>query len=200
MAMTMWPRVVWSARQLITSVGLPGWLALASVSLCAVGLWGVIEPMRSEARKLDEESAVLERRWAEASREGVRAPDTPRQQLVAFKQRFPDDKGIAPALRVLHDAAQRQRLAMDQAEFKFVSEATEPLARYSIILPIRADYRSLRRFTRDVLRDLPAMALEEVNLSRGDPQARTLEARLRFVLFVSKPTTASPAPAAAQSN
>lgn len=198
--MSPWPRVRWHVRQRVDSVGLPGWVALALVLLCAGGLWSVVEPMRGEARRLDEESAALERRWAASAREDAGAATSPQQQLAAFRQRFPDDRGIASALRLLQAAARRQHVALDQAEFKLASETTEPLARYSIMFPIKADYRALRRFTRDALRELPALALEDVNLSRSDPKSPTLDAQLRFVLFVTPPSTALPASPAAPSN
>lgn len=200
MAMTPLNRLRWHARQLLGSLGLPGWVAIALVSLCAIGSWMLVGPMRDESRQLDAESAALERRWAANSRTDASAPATPQQQLLAFRQRFPDEKGIGPALRLLQAAARRQHVALDQAEFKFASEPTEPLARYSIILPIKSDYRALRRFTRDALRELPALSLEEVNLRRSDPSSPTLDAQLRFVLFVTKPSTASLLPAAATSN
>lgn len=200
MAMITLTRARWNGRQLLRSCGLPGWVALTLVLLCAIGTWSLVEPMRAEVRQLDDESAALERRWAARASAGASAPATPQQQLAAFERRFPNEKGIAPALRLLQAAARRQHVALDQGEFKFASEPTEPLARYSILLPIKADYRALRGFTRDALRELPGLALEEVNLRRSDPKSPLLEAQLRFVLFVTKPSTLSVASAAAQSN
>lgn len=193
-------RLRWHGREMLRSIGLAGWVAMALLLLCAIGHLSFVEPMGAEARRLDEESAVLEKRWAAHSRADDRAPPTAQQQLAAFTQRFADEKGMAPALRRLQGAARRQQVAIDQAEFKFATEPTELLARYSIILPLKAGYPELRRFTRDALRDLPALALEDVNLRRSDPKSPMLEAQLRFVLFVSAPSTAVPAPASAQSN
>jgi hypothetical protein len=34
--------------------------------------------------------------------------------------------------------------------------------------------------------ELPGLAIEEVSLRRGDPKSPTLDARLRFVLFLSR--------------
>ena len=200
MAMNGLNRLRWHGREMLRSVGLAGWVAIGLLQLCAIGRWSFVEPMSAEASRLDGESTALEKRWAAKSRADDSTPATAQQQLAAFRQRFPDEKGMAPALRRLQGAARRQQVAIDQAEFKFASEPTEPLARYSIILPLKAGYPELRRFTRDALRDLPALALEDVNLRRGDPKSPVLEAQLRFVLFVSKPSTAWPALAAAPSN
>lgn len=175
----------WQLRHGLRGVGPPGWVAAALVLAGVLG-WGLgIEPMRDEARRLDADSAVLARRLA-ARGEAAPARATPRQQLVAFEQRFVGEAGIAGALASLQAAGRRRGVLLEQAEFRFSSEAGAPLSRYSIVLPVHADYPALRRFIRDALHELPGLALEEVSLRRGDPKAPALDAQLRFVLFVAR--------------
>ena len=111
---------------------------------------------------------------------------SPQQQLAEFERRFSGEKSITAALGRLHAAARRQGVQLDQAEFKFASDAREPLSRYTVVLPVKADYRALRRFTHDAVQELPGLAMEEVNLRRSDPKSPVLEAQLRFVLFLTK--------------
>jgi hypothetical protein len=75
----------------------------------------------------------------------------------------------------------------DRACKSTTAEATESLARYTIVLPVKTDYAALRRFTRDVLRELPGLAMEEVSLRRSDAKSPLLDAQLRLVLYVVKP-------------
>jgi hypothetical protein len=180
-------RLTWQARQLLRAVGVPGWAAIGLVLACAIAWWGVLQPMQSDALQLDTDSARLERQIAERNAGNASPEVTPEQQLAAFTDRFVDEKGIAPSLVRLNASARKQGVQLMQAEFKLASDATEPLARYTILLPIQSDYPALRRFIRAALRDLPGLALEEVNLRRTDPKAPVLEAQLRFVLFVNKP-------------
>ncbi len=187
MAIAPMTRARWTLRQALQSVGLPGWVAMALGLAVAVGAWGVIEPMRAEVQRLDHAHAALLHRVQAGAGSKVAVEATPQQQLTAFAQRFPGEQGIAPALRRLHAVALRRGVRLDQAEFKFAREPTELLARYSIILPVKGDYRALRRFTRDALRELPGLAVEEVNLRRNDPKTPQLDAQLRFVLFVTQP-------------
>lgn len=180
-------RLGWQARQALRAVGLPGWVAIGLLLACAIGWVGVLRPMQSDTLQLDADSARLERQITERNASNA-APDvTPEQQLTAFSERFVDEKGIAPSLGRLYAGARKQGVQLAQAEFKLASDATEPLARYTILLPIKSDYPSLRQFIRTALRDLPGLALEEVNLRRADPKAPVLEAQVRFVLFVNKP-------------
>jgi hypothetical protein len=178
-------RLQWHLARASRSIGLPGWVGLALALASAAVCWGWIAPPRAESARLALESANLEQQIAER-RTAAPPGATPQQQLEAFARRFPAEKGMTAALARLHAAARRSKVQLDQAEFRFGSEPGEPLARYTILLPLRADYRALRRFTRDALRDLPAMALQEVNLRRSDTKTPELDAQLRFVLFVTK--------------
>lgn len=182
----------WNAARWLRGIGLPGWVALVLMVGCAVAALGGIAPLRAEGQRLDADSAVLEQRIAAHAQSPAVRVATPQQQLADFVQRFPNEQGMAPAVARLQAVARRRGVALDEAEFKFASDAAEPLARYSITLPIKADYRALRRTTRDALRELPGLAMEEVNLRRSDPGSPLLDAQLRFVLFVTKPKASAP--------
>lgn len=182
-------RARWQLAQSLRGIGLPGWVGLVSGLACVVTLWGVIEPLRAEALRLDADSQQLAQQAA--TRPAPITAPTPQQQLIDFEQRFADERSIAPTLARLQAIAQLRGFRLEQAEFKLTSEPTEPLARYTIVLPIKADYRALRRFSRDALRELPALALDEVSLRRSDPTSPQLDAQLRFVLFLAK-TPAAP--------
>jgi hypothetical protein len=75
---------------------------------------------------------------------------------------------------------------IEQGEFRLSHEAGDPLLRYAMVLPVKGDYAALRRFLRDALRELPGLALEEVQLRRADTKAAAIEAQLRLILFVAK--------------
>ena len=53
--------------------------------------------------------------------------------------------------------------------------------------PVQGDYRALRRFMADALREQPALALEAVSLQRNDPASPQVVASLRWVLFIARP-------------
>ncbi len=183
----------WHAARGLRGVGLPGWVALVLMVGSAVVAVGGVAPLHAEADRLGADSALLEQRLAAQAQSTAVRVVTPQQQLADFARRFPNEQGMAPALARLQALARQRGVALDEAEFKFVSDAAEPLARYAITLPFKADYRALRRTTRDALRELPGLAMEEVNLRRSDPGSPLLDAQLRFVLFVTKPRVVPPA-------
>ena len=178
-------RFAWQAQRLLRAIGLPGWVALTVLALCGAGWLAVTAPLQAETARLTTETVQLEQLSAKW-RSAVLIDTSPAQQMAQFLARFPEAKGITPALTRLHAAARRQGVQIEQAEFRFSNEAGEPLLRYLIVLPVKSDYRALRGFVREALRELPALALEEVNLRRSDVKAAALDAQLRFVLFVKR--------------
>jgi hypothetical protein len=179
-------RLGWQLRQIAQAMGLPGWVGVALLFACALGWVFAASPLRAEADRLESGSADLERRLGARENVAEAPPLTPQQQLAEFRSRFTGERRIAASVGRLQAAAKRHGVQLDQAEFRFASEAGEPLLRYTIVLPVKADYRALRRFVREALHDLPGLAIEEVNLRRNDPKSAALEAQLRFVLFVNK--------------
>ncbi len=179
-------RLRWEFAHALRGIGLPGWVAIVLMLACAAAWWGAAAPLLEEAQQLDADSAVLRKRLQERGATAAPVVLTAQQQLAEFERRFEGEKSITESLARLHAAARRQGVQLDKAEFKFVSEAREPLSRYTIVLPVKCDYRALRRFTRDAVRELPGLAMEEVSLRRVDAKSPLLDAQLRFVLFVTK--------------
>ncbi len=179
-------RLRWELVNALRALGLPGWVGLGVLMVGAAAWWGVASPLQDEARQLDADNTRLERRLSERAASQAPVVLSPQQQLAEFERRFSDEKSITDSLARLHAAARRQGVQLDKAEFKWASDAREPLARYTIVLPLKCDYRALRRFTRDAVRELPGLAMEEVSLRRADARSPQLDVQLRFVLFVSK--------------
>jgi hypothetical protein len=60
--------------------------------------------------------------------------------------------------------------------------ADDRLVRYRMTLPVSGTYPQVRAFVVDVLRDVPAAALDDIQLRRD--AAGRIEARVRFSLFL----------------
>jgi hypothetical protein len=192
-------RHLWNLNRLWRGAGLPGWVAVALLGVCVAMVLGGIAPQRAETHRLLEDSAALEQRIAANVDHPAPVQTTPQQQLAVFLKRFPSEAEMAGAVGSLNAAAKRQGVHLNQAELKFSIEPSGLLARYSIVLPVKADYRALRGFIREAMRELPGLAMEELNLRRSDAKSTVLEAQLSFVLFVAKPTAQPRVVAAASS-
>ena len=53
-----------------------------------------------------------------------------------------------------------------------------------MVLPVAGSYVQIRQFITDVLQQLPALALSDLQITRDNAMSPTVEARLVFVLFL----------------
>lgn len=187
MATATLTRARWQLAHVLREIGLPGHVALAVLLGSAIAAGAIVLPLGNDVTRLVAANAAGEQRIARASAHPQTPPATPAEQMTSFQQRFPNEREMSAALVGLVEVAKKRGVRLEQAEFKFVSEASEPLQRYSILLPVKADYRSLRRFMHDALRGQPALALADMNFRRADPKSIVLEAQMHFVLFVRRP-------------
>ena len=175
----------WAAQRLAERAG-PVGVAAAVVAVLALLAWGVPgRVLENEAEALAAENAALERRPAAVAHAGG-APSTPEQQLRAFESRFPGPEALGTSYARLWEVARRHGVALRQAEFKLGDGAQDEFQRYTMQLPVTADYAALRGFIVGALAELPGLALEEMSLRREDSKSLRLEARLSFVLFVRR--------------
>lgn len=175
----------WWARRLVERAG-PVGVAAGALAVATLVAWAVLAPaIASETRALALDNESLQRRPLAATRAGS-APLTSEQQLVSFESGFPDQQALGASYARLWNVARRHGVALRQAEFKLGDVPQDEFQRYTMQLPVTADYASLRAFVVDALVELPSLALEEMSLRREDSKSLQIEARLSFVLFVRR--------------
>lgn len=174
--------LAWTAKRTLIGLRWPGLLGLVLV-VCALAFhFAGVRPLHQRAAALDAEAAAL------ASQIGSRGEDTPRvtprSQLANFYAFFPVIESIPDVLGKVQGAARDNGLLLEKGEYRLAEEREFPVGRYQITLPLRGTYPQVRGFVNDVLDAVPAAALEDLAMEReaaGDP---SLEARVRFTLFV----------------
>jgi hypothetical protein len=184
-------RLRWEFERALRGVGVAGWAALALIGTALLAALFLTGGLADDARGLERDNLALQRQLRDRGNVPVQVSTTPEQQLADFERRFGDEKSITASWARLHALAQRHGVRLEQGEFKLASETREPLARYAILLPVKTDYRALRRFMRAAMKELPGLALEEVSLRRGDANVSGVDAQLRFVLFINKSVSGS---------
>ncbi|MEY8876492.1 MAG: hypothetical protein AB9M60_08290 [Leptothrix sp. (in: b-proteobacteria)] len=190
-AATRWrQRCAWQARQIAERAGLPGLLVML-IALALPLTWALwIVPLTDQMAEQRDERALLQQRVDAAPRrpatEAASVPADVVASLAHFAQRFPTERGLAASLARLQRIATRHGIELPQGEFSLGGDLAEPLGRYSMLLPVKADYLAVRGFCLDVLREMPGVSLQDLNLKREDSASAQVEARLRFVLFVRR--------------
>lgn len=112
------------------------------------------------------------------------------QQLASFYTRFPNALQLPEALALMHSLAKQKRLALNSGDYKLTQLKQNKIAnahaltKYEIVLPVTGQYPQIRSYLADVLYQLPALALTDLQLQRESTLEANLEAKLVFVLFV----------------
>lgn len=120
--------------------------------------------------------------------------DTPSQQntedLSRFYKQFPTAEALPSALATINKISNQHKLALNSGDYKFskVKEKNElgekKLTKYEVTLPIKGQYLQIRAFINEVLQQLPALALLDMQLRRENSLNPSIDARLVFVVFV----------------
>ncbi len=180
-------RLRWQLGHALRQGGLAAWAAgLLLLATALAWLWAVA-PSSARVESLRQANVVLLQQAAQQARTPRRIRPSPADELAAFENRFKGERSLGPALARLHAAALRHGVEFEAGAFRLENVAEQPLSRYVMDWPVQADYRALRRFIADALREQPALALEAVSLQRDDPTSPRLTARLRWVLFIARP-------------
>ncbi len=102
------------------------------------------------------------------------------EQVDAFVGTFPPLQTSATDLEQVFRSASAHDVQLPKGEYKFKQNPNEPLASYTAIFPVHANYGSIRDFSADVLRALPNASIEDLRMVRTSADSTMLEAVVRF--------------------
>lgn len=109
---------------------------------------------------------------------------TSAEQLTDFHSRFLTLSDLSPQMSKFYQAASDQGLILDQAEYHLIPAQDTQLSTYQIAVPVRSDYKTLRKFIAQALHDIPALSLDSVTFTQQTTGDYYLEAQLRFSLYL----------------
>jgi hypothetical protein len=173
-------RYRWLASRTVSALGPRGLIGLGCLAAAALAYPIVLVPMSAELGKARDEANSLQ----QARGKSVGKPSDPGVSLDTFYRFFPPAASAPDVLDKLYSSASRRSIVLDQAEYRLTRERDGKLSRYQITLPVRATYPQLRGFVEDVLAQIPSAALEGVGFKRDAISAETVDAQIRFVVYL----------------
>ena len=152
----------------------------ALMLVVAAFLWVfALRPLAADNQQLEHEVADAARR----PRTLAPAALGPVAQFRAYESRLPRaDAAVEMASRI-YQVGMNNGIALPTGEYRLERLPDERLLRYRINLPVSGTYPQIRAFALEVLRTVPAAALDDIQLRR-DASGAQLEARLRFSLYL----------------
>lgn len=111
------------------------------------------------------------------------APDA---ELNHYIDTFPNLATRASKLNELVAIAKHQQLLLNEVNYKTESNVQQPLNRYQVELSVLASYAEIHLFLNTVLKKMPFVAIESLNLSRTSALDEAVEARIQLTFFFKR--------------
>jgi len=177
--------IVARARFGLAATGWPGIAGLLLLLAAAVGQLVLVPQQRSAAAAAQAEAGRRHDAYARLAGGGQAGGKvTAGEALAQFRERLKPEKQADELMETIQRDAQKAGLAPAGTEYKWQRQPELKLAEVRIAMPLKAGYAPLRAFLKDVLADVPGLALEQCDLQRDNIGSTSVDARLRFVLFL----------------
>jgi len=191
---------LWQSQQIVKKLGLFGLLGLAIALGCGVFYASKIIPINDQI--LEHNLSIQQAKLNNAEQKNLSIPikNVPQQitndDITKFYARFPAGASLPTWLSLINETAVKQGLLLNRGDYKLsqiksTTANSNPansnpgqLSRYEIVLPVTGQYSQIRQFIAQVLYQMPALALSEMQIKRENTLSPKVEARLVFVLML----------------
>lgn len=166
-----------------------GWSGLLGASLMLLALLYavlVLAPATAGVNRAMDLSASEGKRYATPPDSAYPVPDGGKNEVDAFRQGLPGQMDATTTINRIYALASAEGITLARGEYSMGIDARTRLARYQMTLPVGGNYPQLRRFIHSVMEEIPALALEDIDLRRRDIGATHLEGRIRLTLYLSR--------------
>lgn len=170
-----------TAAPWLEGLGARGVVGLALIAFSAAYYFGSLAPAAAELDRLEQWRAKLEA--ARPSTERA-APATPEQQLAEFYASLPNADGIEPVAERIYDIGKHLGVTLKQGSYRFVREDGARLGRYEINYLAQTEYFRARLMLRELMKEMPALALDAIGMQRQLAASPVAEMTLKVSLYV----------------
>lgn len=97
---------------------------------------------------------------------------------------FPRHQEVSKVLNRLYSAASNSNLILQRGVYKLVRDTSSPFLRYEIDLPLQGHYPEIQLFAYQALKEIPALALDDISFKRENASSTLVQAKLHFTLYM----------------
>ena len=170
--------LLWHAHQWGRRLGRTGLAGMLILVIAALIHFGRTVP-------LEEETAALETRLIHLQADAKRVvPHAVSVPTSGFIDTLPATTAAATVIGQLEQLARAHNLQLLRGQYTQSPVAGTSLLRWQLTLPIKADYPRLVAFIAASLQAQPTLALDDLKLKRETIETTTLDADLRFNLYL----------------
>jgi hypothetical protein len=166
------PRLTWSLQR-------TGRLGLAGTALLAASIVFLVSTYLPLSRELEDL-----RSQAQSTRTGTAADARPVSDPgTALLRSLPPRSQVPSLLGVLLKQADAAHLGIDTGKYETTALKSGGVMSYQVSFPVSGPYPQVRQFIDATLRELPAVALSELSLTRKAIGDSSVEAQIRLTFF-----------------
>lgn len=178
-------------RLFVVRLGLwRGGLIAATAAVVVAWLFAMPQ-LAADNRAMQERVDRLQKQIAARTLASAEKKPEPLDPVAQFRKVLGREDDVDGQLKALLNAATTGKLVVRQAQYKSSTDVAGGFAIYQIDMPVRGQYRNVRLFCEQALRALPFAALEEVRFKRDTVSTDSVEATLRWRLYVTPSNPAS---------
>lgn len=189
----------WLANETIKKLGLFGLLGLVTALGCCLFYVTQILPQQSKIQDLVSQLQLVNANQNSQSnnkknseKNNVLAKQVSLADVEKFYATFSGSASLPNTIDLIRENAQKQKLVLTRGDYKLIqtkvtqlaNSKTKQLARYEMVLPVTGSYQQIRSFITQVLYQLPALALGDVQIKRESTLNPLVDARLTFVFLL----------------
>jgi hypothetical protein len=165
-------------RRTLGVPGLVGGLALGA----AVLAWSSVPAVESATRDLLYSARQARSAKARQPDDAVRA-SVDAHSLDNLPDLFSTFAASGDDIALIFAHAQQNHLTLGSAQYQVTAEPGARFTRYQVLLPVKDQYGTIRRFVASILNSVPNAALQEIHVERPAVDGNVLDARIRFDLI-----------------
>ncbi|GAB7548854.1 hypothetical protein [Cupriavidus sp. 8B] len=161
--------------------GVPGLLGALALGVAAV-TWTAIPTVEAQTRGLLDSTRQARTAKTRHPGDASRAPADVNSlgKLPALFSTFAESGND---IAVIFSQARESHLTLGSAQYQIVTEPGARFTHYQVVLPVKDQYGTIRRFVASVLNSVPNAALQEIHVERPAVDGNVLDARIRFDLI-----------------
>ena len=199
--------LAWLANETIKKLGLLGLLGFVTALGCCLLYITQLLPQQNKIQDLvsqlqlanvgnnsnqNSHQNIQSNSKQNGEKNNVLAKQVSLADVEKFYSTFSEGASLPNTIDLIRENAQKQNLVLPRGDYKLIQTKASKLpntqinqlAHYEMVLPVSGSYQQIRAFIAQVLYQLPALALSDVQIKRENTLNPLVEARLTFVFLL----------------
>ena len=176
-----------AAKHFLRRAGWAGILGLAILLGSPIFYATTVLPMQEQLASLKVAQLQLRRDIVKNQRGEAKPAPTKEMQLKAFYGQFPSLNRSDEWLAKIYAAAERQHIVLETGAYRLAGAEAGNIQRFQITLPIKGSHVQIRHFLSEILTEVPALSLDDVNFKRETIDLTLVNAVIKMTLYLGGP-------------